>query len=412
MKKTTNPKGTRILVRALVLCLCAALLAGGAWAEGITDIGEGIFTELKYQTTLADGRVLLAGFGEPAGGDMVPELLCLNGDRTVSWRYTDKVHIRSRYIAAAELADGTIGAVIWPDRDENMILQFFAPDGQPTGKELRAAVSADAYICRATASRLLFTDEESDYSYLLDWDGNRITQLPLPVMSAEASGVIGDAESLVLFGVRDGNEESWHNPGAVIMKKNLQGKTIWETKPECVWDDTAGSAYLYAVRMDDGGFLAMQSEYLGSDEGVPGYRNALVKLNASGETEWVCTDGLEFERRLCKGLTRCNGKIAAQFDSCEHDAESYILDRPLEFFWFDEDGKCLGNTVLRLTEADLAQLGEYTPEQVGGYVRIDARYEEKMVPMEDGLWALSPLLVTTGSSEGILDQVIVKVPEP
>ena len=57
-------------------------------------------------------------------------------------------------------------------------------------------------------------------------------------------------------------------------------------------------------------------------------------------------------------------------------------------------------------------LSEPTKRRLVLLERLLARYEEKMVPMEDGLWALSSLLVTTGSSEGILDQVIVKVPEP
>ena len=37
------------IIRILLLCLCAALLAGTAFAEGVADLSDGVYIDLKIQ---------------------------------------------------------------------------------------------------------------------------------------------------------------------------------------------------------------------------------------------------------------------------------------------------------------------------------------------------------------------------
>ena len=68
------------IIRILLLCLCAALLAGTAAAEGAADLSDGVYIDLKYSDTLPAGRVLLAGYVDRTGKNAEPKLLCLNTD--------------------------------------------------------------------------------------------------------------------------------------------------------------------------------------------------------------------------------------------------------------------------------------------------------------------------------------------
>ena len=421
--KTTNHKRTHILLRTLLLCLCAAMLTGGVFAEGIADLSDGKFIELMYKDTLPDGRALLAGFVDRTGNDVMPKLLCMNTDMTVSWEYVAENYNHARYIGAAALPDGTIGAVLWyslDDADDGFILQFFTADGKPTGKEICISVPEDAYINHLTASRLLFADQRADRNYLLDWDGNRIAQFPNPVMTLAACGMIGDTDSLVLFGARrDANgtgKYPWEDPEAIILKTDLQGRTLWELNPLCVWPDTVRNAYLYAVETEDGGILEIQSEYLEKDEyDISIYRNALARLDRDGKILWTSTDGLEDETRDCEGLARIGGKIAAVFDMYDNRPDTYVNSFPRCIRWFDENGKSLGTTVLDLTPEDFERIGRYTQEQLGENKRVDVDFDARLISTQDGLWALARIFVYTpygDEGDARMDLLAIKVPEP
>ena len=111
MKRNNHPGK---MIRILLLCLCAMLAAGCACAEDIeiVNLGGARNLNLHYGTTLADGRILLAGAAnDPGKIECLPTLLCLNRDRTVSWEFTDEAFGSGEFSPASELSDGTIAAV-------------------------------------------------------------------------------------------------------------------------------------------------------------------------------------------------------------------------------------------------------------------------------------------------------------
>ena len=404
MKRNNHPGK---VIRILLLCLCAAMLAGTAGAEEIVDINEYAFSDVIYQDTLADGRVLLAGSGDPSGMPR-PRLLCLNPDRTVSWDYLNEAAEFSTYIGAAVLADGRIGAVLWDNGDEQdtgFTLQFFTPEGEPAGKDIPVPVPESAYHNFLTSSRMVFADQRNngETNYLLDWEGNRITQMTGLDMNLLGCGVIEDKDGLVLFGASDQKDSH----AAAIEKRDFRGKLIWKQLLR-VGTDTEGGSFLAAVPAEDGGYLIVQSELqLLKDFNQAGYLNALVKLDRRGKVQWTVTEGLEDETTVCCGLVRSGGKIAAFYHTADREAENDFRDEPLLFRWFDENGKPLGTTELNLSREDFERLGQYTDADS----IVDVRYDYHLVPMPDGLWTTASLLVSGADGDVTADLLLVKVPE-
>ncbi len=405
MKRNNHPGK---MIRILLLCLCTAMLAGTAGAEEMVDINEYAFSDVIYQDTLADGRVLLAGSGDPSGMPR-PRLLCLNTNRTVSWEYLDET--AGRYIGAAVLADGRIGAVLWEDgeeQDTGFILQFFTQTGLRAGEEIRIPVPVDAYYNNLTANRLLFEEQGDDGKYYLyDWDGHEIAVLREPGMMFTFRNMIEEEDGLVLFGVAGaGNKYLSYTPE--IVKTDMQGGTIWKQVPDRIWPKTFELGFMYVIPAEDGGYLAIRSEL--QKEGKNGtavYRSALEKLNRSGESLWRKTEGLEDETGACRGLVRFGGKIAAFFHTGDTEPDETVQDAPLLFRWFDESGKPLGTTTLNIGLEDFERLGQYTDADS----IVDVRYDYHLVPMPDGLWATASLLVSGADGDAASDLLLVKVPE-
>ncbi len=407
MKRNNHPGK---MIRILLLCLCTAMLAGTAGAEEIVDISDYAFTDVKYQGTLADGRVLLAGMADRQGkgAESLPRLLCLNPDRTVSWDYLDEAAPLASYIGAAVLADGRIGAVLWDNGDEQdtgFTLQFFTPEGEPAGKDIPVPVPESAYHNFLTSSRMVFADQRNngETNYLLDWKGNRITQMTGLDMNLQGCGVIEEKDGLVLFGASD--QKDYH--AAAIEKRDFRGKLIWKQSLS-VGTDTEGGSFLVAVPAEDGGYLIVQSElqFL-KDFNQAGYLNALVKLDRRGKVQWTGTEGLEDETTVCRGLARFGGKIAAFFHTGDTEPDETVRDAPLLFRWFDESGKPLGTTMLNIGLEDFERLGQYTDADS----IVDVRYDYHLVPMPDGLWATASLLVSGADGDTAADLLLVKVPE-
>ncbi len=408
MKRNNHPGK---VIRILLLCLCAALLAGTAGAEGMVDINDYFYTDVKYQGTLADGRVLLAGSADRTGKEVLPRLLCLNTDRTVSWEYLDET--AGRYIGAAVLADGRIGVVLEKDNDEpedGFFLQFFTPEGKPDGEEIRIPVPVDAYYNDLTANRLVFEEQGDDAkNYVYDWDGHEIAVLREPGMMLAPSMVIEEEDGLVLFGIV-GAGNKYFTYTAEVVKIDMQGGTIWKQVPDRIWPKTFENGFMLAVPAEDGGYLAIRSELQkeGKKNGPAVYRSALEKLDRSGETLWRKTEGLEDETGTCRGLVRSGGKIAAIYHTADQEAENDFLDVPLLFRWFDENGKPLGTTELNLSMEDYERLGR---EADAGTI-IDVRYDYSyLIPMPDGLWTTASLLISEADGEVASDLLLVKVPE-
>ena len=58
MREKTARNGIGIMIRAVTLCLCLALLAGSACAEGVR-LGTLNRKSLNYMSAMPDGRLLL-----------------------------------------------------------------------------------------------------------------------------------------------------------------------------------------------------------------------------------------------------------------------------------------------------------------------------------------------------------------
>ena len=407
--KTTNHKRTNILLRALLLCLCAALLAGTAFAESaeILDLGREGMDILFYETTLADGRILLRGFTAAPGmgeEETSARLLCLNRDRTVSWEYTDEACNGGRFDHAAELADGTIGVTFqrWQENGYgDTTLRFFTPDGKPTGKEVSLPVNGHTYIQNATASRLqmihditLTTASEGVYeshryeNYLIDWDGKEIARNDDFFIHFSYCSMIEEPDGLVMTGEAL-DDKYFMGTIPQIVKTDFQGNVLWKTDLPCIWPDTSWATPQFTIRTEDGGYLILQTETVPTGEDWKYLtRKALIRLDNNGEILWTCTEGFRDETEVCNGMAMVGGKIAALFVSYDSDvpAKSYLLDKHRIIRWFDGNGKFLGITQLNLRPEYFEQLMQDARQRDEDGEWSPRLYCNAMIPMQDGFW--------------------------
>ena len=252
---------------------------------------------------------------------------------------------------------------------------------------------------------MVFADQRNngETNYLLDWKGNRITQMAGLDMNLQGCGVIEEKDGLVLFGASD--QKDYH--AAAIEKRDFRGKLIWKQSLRA-GTDTEGGGFMFAIPAEDGGYLIVQSELqLLKDFNQAGYLNALVKLDRRGKVQWTGTEGLEDETTVCRGLVRFGGKIVAFFHTGDTEPDETVRDAPLLFRWFDENGKPLGTTELNLRREDFERLGQYTDADS----IVDVRYDYHLVPMPDGLWTTASLLVSGADGDAAADLLLVKVPE-
>ncbi len=394
-------KGKGIILRALLLCLCAMLAAGCACAEKTE--GVNLSTDrryaLDYGTTLSDGRILLVGSREVPGEDAGSAwLLCLNPDRTVSWEYTDDAKDDGYFACAAELEDGTIGLVfckIAAESDSADILRFFTTDGKPTGKEVNIPRRKDAVtIQNATKSRLqmicmTFSTKtgENQYqtvrhdNYLIDWDGNEIAFLEDFDLGPEITDMIEETDGLVM----NGYKHPVFDASKAIRKTDLQGNLIWETRLECVWPDTTRANAEQIIPAGDGGYIVLQVEPVYPKEDTDWeYRGALVKLDRDGNILWTRTEG--FEDFVDRGqlLAMAGGKIAVSFTNNSFKAE----DNPRRIAWFDENGKFLGNVEMEFGMENFPEMKRINEKLASGIKGSLNSYGFRIIPMEDGMWML------------------------
>ena len=425
------------LISFLLMLLCAVMAANTAFAAEAVNLGGDGKNTLVYGTTLSDGRILLVG-SRTAPGQYFGSgrLVCLNRDGSESWQYIDDVLDDGRFSYAAELEDGTIGLVFWKlgedGKKSGYSLRFFTTDGKPTGKEV--IIPGDGYdelfIQNATKSRLQLlymtiiqeatdTQHRTVYfdNYLIDWEGNEIAQLdPFEVHSGFCN-MIEEDDGLVMTG---------HNPEdpqfrASIRKTDLQGNVLWETFLTQAWPDTSYADPEQIIRTDDGGYIILQQERISTnweekrDRGIIEYRSALVKLDSEGKILWTSTEGFENNTDWCMGLAMTGGKIAVSFLSYNRGSESYRVDNPRKIAWFDEDGKPLGTVELEIDLENFKPLRRSMGTTIGKNL-IPQFYEDRMIPMEDGLW-MSASLILREVENGV--QVLemkytglFKIPEP
>ena len=420
-----------IIRQALLLCLCATLAAGCACAEKTEGVNLGISgkNSLFYGTTLSDGRILLVGSREVPGDNAGSAwLLCLNPDRTVSWEYTDDAKDDGHFTCAAELEDGTIGLAfskLAAEPDSAYTLRFFTTDGKPTGKEVNIPRRKDAVtIQNATKSRLqmicmTFSTKtgENQYqtvrydNYLIDWDGNEIAFLEDFDLGPDITDMIEEIDGLVM----NGYKHPVFDASKAIRKTDLQGNLIWETRLECVWPDTTRANAEQIIPAGDGGYIVLQVEPVYPKEDTDWeYRGALVKLDRDGNILWTRTEG--FEDFVDRGqlLAMAGGKIAASFTNNSFKAE----DNPRRIAWFDENGKFLGNVEMEFGTENFPQLKRPNEEPTFGIEESLNFYEDRIIPMEDGMWMLGGFCLVQAEKGGTWNNMayynsgLFRIPEP
>ena len=430
-------KGKEIIRRALLLCLCAMLAAGCACAEKTegVNLGKSGKNSLVYGTTLSDGRILLVGTRQAPGQDAGSGwLLCLNPDRTVSWEYTGDAADDECFDAAAELEDGTIGLMFGHTVEHEgtykyeYALRFFTTDGKPTGKEVSIPFRGDGMVIRnATKSRLqmicttILTEAgENQYrsvrddSYLIDWDGNEAASLERFDLSYSNSDMIEEADGLVMNGfayelnLREG-----------VRKTDLQGNLIWETRLECAWPDTTRADAERIIPAGDGGYIVLQMEPVQPKEDTDWeYRGALVKLDRDGNILWTRTEG--FEEVIIGGglLAMANGKIAVSVIHANKDGKTFRADTPRRIAWFDENGMFLGNVEMEFGTENFPQLKRPNEEPTFGIEESLNFYEDRIIPMEDGMWILGGFYLAQAEKDGTWNNMayyssgLFRIPEP
>ena len=418
-------KGKEIILRALLLCLCAMLAAGCACAEKTE--GVNLSTDRRntilYGTTLADGRILLVGRsrevpGEDAGSAW---LLCLNPDRTVSWEYTDDAKDDGYFACAAELEDGTIGLVsgkMVQKPDSAYALRFFTTDGKPTGKEVNIPRrKGPVTVQNATKSRIQLVDMggirkagENQYrsvhfdNYLIDWDGNEIAFLEDFDLGPFEGDMIEEADGLVMNGYELQNFDA----SKAVRKTDLQGNLIWETRLECVWPDTTRADAERIIPAGDGGYIVLQVEPVQPEEDMEReYRGALVKLDRDGNILWTRTEGFEFtDRGQLLGMD--GGKIAASFTNNSFKVE----DNPRRIAWFDENGKFLGNAEMEFGTENFPELKRLNEKPTSGIEESLNFYGNRIIPMEDGMWMLGDFWLVQAEKEEYYNSGLFRIPEP
>ena len=420
--KTTIGKRTRILFRALALCLCATLAAGCACAEEtrVVNLGGNGISVLSYGDTLPDGRILLAGFKDNANVRNYGWLLCLNRDGTVSWEYLDDSD-DSRFTRAAVLPDGTIGTVLRPmeaGKNTSLELRFFTADGKPTGKEISVPVDGTVEAVAATGPRLLVIMWGKDDSFtpnlLFDWEGQEIMQV-------QVSGIAGhmyeEEDGLLMCGQETGN----YGRQAGIWKTDVYGNGKWRTLLPYGDPDSENIGIWSVTRTEDGGYLGIQTELMPrTDPEKIGHINKLVKLDSDGNM--IALNGEIFSNTTDSVMAfgGYGGKYAVSMQTYDGYMVTYRLDNPTKFCWFDENGTDLGTTELKMKPEDFDWLAEYTEalaEEGKFAVMIP---EDDLIALEDGLWMPASVGIVLGKTEngGCLiesdsfREVLVKIPEP
>ena len=197
MKRNHHPGK---VIRILLLCLCAAMLAAGtAFAENIeiVNLGGARNINLHYGTTLADGRILLAGAAnDPGKTECLPTLLCLNSDRTVGWEFTDEEFGSGEFSCTSEMSDGTIAAVYTRWGADNFAcaqgIRFFTPEWKvcPISTVLHANIMSAASQILGSVRHPAPIRAVLKFSTPPTWPGFRITVcsgLTLPAMASATS---------------------------------------------------------------------------------------------------------------------------------------------------------------------------------------------------------------------------------
>ena len=183
------------------------------------------------------------------------------------------------------------------------------------------------------------------------------------------------------------------------MKIDFQGNTVWETTVPFLNDVNEGVTML-GIKTSDGCYLAVLQER-GLNAGSPDskWTYALVKFSSTGRILWINQES--FDKRSeesFRQVVEYNGKyvVSSHYSALEH---------PVQYLWFDADGKELGVTENQVRKEDLPRIGN--KKNVDGFPAV-------MISTEAGLWQEYLYWCDESTHEKELasqDDVLIKIPE-
>lgn len=407
----TKNKMARLLRRALLLCLCMALLAGSALANEIVDISTDGYDCLYYRGQLPDGRVLFSGWKGAVGNyaDSRARIICLNPDMTVSWEYIDPEEGSCGFYTLTVLKDGTIAALLDNSpyqNPESQKLKYFTPDGKPTGKEIdiqgtTLLVDGTSPSCLWALSAQDGDDEACRVVY--DWEGNmlfRDTEGHTVIRGARQ--MIEEEDGLVFAGGEAGLDSC-----ARIAKVDFQGNLIWETVLPLTLEGAEEGSLKDFVKADDGGYLALLYECGPADtNGLTAISSyAVVKFSSNGRLLWKKTKPFEGKTDIWVGrLVIYKGKLVTEIERL-HNTNDSVSD-PHIFLWMDQEGNELGTTELVVQQAELPRHANLKKVYTLGFGRL--------IPTENGLWGLESICQDNRDhikAQDNTDDLLIRIPE-
>lgn len=384
-----------ILAYAFLLCMCAVLICSGASAESAVDLAN---TEnhdgwLDF-CTLPDGGLVLAGYTEIAdeSGPDNGRILCLNADRTVRWTLMDPDTFS--YGTVRVTGDGNIAAYYFDG------VKFYTPDGEPAGHEIHLPYTS-GNVYGITALGILGARRPDDAYQaesleMKDWNGNTLFRISEPESMWVGSAPIEDGVCLVLCGQEAGDPAE---AAAKILKVDLQGNTVWETRLPFLSDRRDCTGATSGIKTSDGGYLAVIWDLTTDPEtGAEKSSHVPVKLDSAGRVQWMHPTDFAFWH-----VVEYNRKYIGyrQFQDPETNLPS------IRYLWLDSDGNELGTSELRLCEENLPRYADRNNMSIS---------VEKLISMDDGLWQVLCFWDTDEPEEEDpawiqQDNLLIRVPE-
>ena len=141
-----------------------------------------------------------------------------------------------------------------------------------------------------------------------------------------------------------------------------------------------------------------------------------MKVDAEGRVQWINRESFERDNLSVRGMFSHNGKIVVYCGqvrgSDEDPAQLWV------FRWFDEDGKEIGTTEIKLNAEDFSVMSQYLEPEEEGVRREPVISFAEEIPMGDELWALGVCYANewngdeeTGTCVESRELVLVRLPE-
>ena len=101
----------------------------------------------------------------------------------------------------------------------------------------------------------------------------------------------------------------------------------------------------------------------------------------------------------------------------KEEGENSTLDNPRRIAWFDENGQFLGNVEMEFSTENFPRLRQAVETTEDGAEKILLVFEDRLIPMEDGLWMSGQLQAAEVENDDIGSKVafdfgLFRVPEP